>query len=62
MVYCGKPSKACAECRLRRTKVSEAANERGLLADFLSATSNDHLALSVYEQVERAMDTEIQPT
>jgi hypothetical protein len=21
MVYCGKPSKACAECRLRRTKV-----------------------------------------
>jgi hypothetical protein len=22
MVYCGKPSKACEECRIRRTKVS----------------------------------------
>lgn len=26
MVYCGKPSKACGECRSRRTKVSQCIN------------------------------------
>ena len=43
MVYCGKPSKACAECRLRRTRVSTLlALYPETCADLNSVIPRDH--------------------
>ena len=38
MVYCGKPSNACAECRLRRTKASTSYAPHPLLFHLTSSS------------------------
>lgn len=60
MVYCGKPSKACGECRLRRTKVSLLPITASSRTDLWSATRRSQHAPNASEPVGRVRATEIQ--